>query len=168
MLAKLHILVLVASLSLASAQAPSKEQERASSLQKIRAAKTVYFDDQTRTRSKASDNARAELKKWNRYKIVDDRTKADLILLFSLHKYEGGYEVHPGGPTGATNIHGQRQEGMATDYVQTEPAQAGFLTAIDPKTGDALWSDSHQWGGLLTGFDSVGVRLVKKFKKQVK
>jgi len=168
MVAKLHTLILVASLSLPSPQATSKEHETALAMQKVRTAKTVYFDDQTRTRSKAGDNASAELKKWNRYKIVDDRTKADLILLFSLHKYEGGYEVHPGGPTGATNIHGQCQEGMATDYVQTEPAQAGFLTAIDPKTGDALWSDSHQWGGLLTGFDSVGIRLVKKFKKQVK
>jgi hypothetical protein len=168
MLAKLHTLILVATLSLHSPQSTSKEHESALAMQKLRTAKTVYFDDQTRTRSKAGDNARAELKKWNRYKIVDDRTQADLILLFSLHKYEGGYEVHQGGPTGATSTHGQSQEGLAPSYVQTEPAQAGFLTAIDPKTGDALWSYSHQWGGLLTGFDSVGVRLVDRFKKAVK
>jgi len=168
MLAKLLVISLVVAVSVLSAQAPSKEQERATAFHKIRAAKTLYFDDQTRTRTKAGDNARAELKKWGRYKLVDDRTHADLILLFSLHKYKGGYEVHPGGQTGAADIHGDSQEGLAGRYVRSEPVQAGFLTAIDPKTGDALWSESHQWGGLLTGFDSVGVRLVNKFKKAVK
>src|SRR5262249_30861793 len=127
MLAKFHALILVTSLSLSSAQAPSKEQERATALQKIRTAKTVYFDDQTRTHTKAGDNARAELKKWNRYKLVEDRTQAELILLFSLNKYTGGYDVRPGGPTGATDIHGNSQEGLAPSYVRSEPVRAGFL-----------------------------------------
>jgi len=143
------------------------ESPRTAALEKMRAAKTVYFDDQAHVAS-VSKNARKELKKWGRYKLVDDRTQADLILLFSQYKYEGGYEVHPGGPTGATNIHGQSQEGLAPSYVRNGPAIEGFLTAIDPKTGEALWSESHQWGGLLTGFDSVGVRLIKRFKKTVK
>jgi hypothetical protein len=43
-----------------------------------------------------------------------------------------------------------------------------YLTVIDPKTGENLWSDSHQWGGLLTGFNTTGERLVKKLENQTK
>jgi hypothetical protein len=135
---------------------------------KLREAKTIYFDDQTRSGTAVAEKARAELKKWGRYRLVEDRTQADLILLLSLNKYTGGYEVHPGGPTGATDIHGQRQEDLSPSYERNAPVRAGFLTAIDPKTGDSLWSESHQWGGLLTGYNSVGVYLVGKFKKAVK
>ncbi len=150
-------------------QSPASEKDRAASaLRQIRSAKTVYFDDQTRVASSVGEKARVELKKWARYKIVDDRTQADLILLFTLHKYTGGYEVHPGGQTGATNIRGQGQEDLSPSYVRSEPAQAGFLTAIDPKSGESLWSYSQRWGGLLTGFDSVGVSLIKKFEKETK
>jgi hypothetical protein len=86
----------------------SEKVRAAVALQKIRSAQTVYFDDQTRSGTKTGNQALAELKKWGRYKIVEDRTQADLILLFSLGKYEGGYEVYPGGQTDATNVHGQK------------------------------------------------------------
>jgi hypothetical protein len=39
---------------------------------------------------------------------------------------------------------------------------------IDPKTGNNLWSDSHIWGGLLTGTNSAGERLIKELQKQMK
>ena len=149
------------------AQFSAGETPRSKAIKQIRAAKSVYFDDQTHVASVAK-KARAELKKWGRYKIAEDRTQADLILLFSQYRYEGGYVVHAGGPPGATTSHGQSQEGLAPSYVRNGPAIEGFLTAIDPKTGEALWSGSHQWGGLLTGFDSVGVRLIKRFEKETK
>jgi len=42
-----------------------------------------------------------------------------------------------------------------------------YLTVIDPTTGKSLWSDSHVWGGLLTGKNSAGARLVQKLQKQI-
>ena len=149
------------------AQFSPGETPRIKAIKQIRAARTVYFDDQTLVVSVA-EKARVELKKWGRYKIVEDRTQADLILLLSQHRYEGGYMAHPDGPTGATSIRGQGQDGLAPSHVRNGPKIEAFLTAIDPKSGEALWSESRQWGGLLTGFDSVGVRLVDKFKKAVK
>jgi hypothetical protein len=164
-----QFLLLCATLTALSGQSPVTEKQRAAAaLQQIHLAKTVYFDDQTRVTSKVGEKAAEELKKWGRFKIVEDRTQADLILLFSLHKYEGGYEVYRGGQTGAANIHGKSQEDLAPSYVRSERAQAGFLTAINPKTGEALWSYSQRWGGLLTGFDSVGVRLIRRFEKEMK
>jgi len=56
----------------------------------------------------------------------------------------------------------------APNFNKLAPVRYAFLTVIDPETGENLWTDSHQWGGLLTGFDSVGVRLVKKLEKAVK
>jgi hypothetical protein len=48
------------------------------------------------------------------------------------------------------------------------PVRAAFLTVIDPRTGENLWSDSHVWGGLLTGKNSAGERLVKELQGQMK
>jgi hypothetical protein len=47
------------------------------------------------------------------------------------------------------------------NYNKQSPARCAYLTVIDPKTGDNLWSDTHQWGGLLTGYNSVEARLVR-------
>jgi hypothetical protein len=52
------------------------------------------------------------------------------------------------------------------DYNKQSPSRYAFLTVIDPKTWENLWSDRHQWGGLLTGFNSVGECLVKKLENQ--
>jgi len=38
---------------------------------------------------------------------------------------------------------------------------------IDPNTGERLWDASHVWGGLLTGFNSVGQLLVKELRQQI-
>ena len=43
-----------------------------------------------------------------------------------------------------------------------------LLTVIDPHTGENLWSDSHVWGGVLTGKNSAGERLVKELQGEMK
>ena len=50
---------------------------------------------------------------------------------------------------------------------RAETVRDAYLTVIDPKAGHNLWTDSHAWGGLLTGANSVDERLVKKSEKQV-
>src|SRR5580704_9791668 len=60
-----------------------------------------------------------------------------------------------------------RQRDRVPNYTRQSSVRDAHLTVIDPKTGQNLWTDSHVWGGLLTGANSVGERLVKKLEKQV-
>jgi hypothetical protein len=70
-------------------------------------------------------------------------------------------------PTRQRNA-GRYTEDRVPDYNRQSPTRYAYLTVIDSKTGDNLWSDKHRWGGLLTGFNSVGKRLVKELEDQTK
>jgi hypothetical protein len=43
-----------------------------------------------------------------------------------------------------------------------------YVTLIDPKTGDNLWSDSKRWGNLYTGFHSATKGLIDELMKRIK
>lgn len=111
--------------------------------------------------------ALAQLKKWGRFQIVQDKKLADLVFLLSADPYKGGYIIFASGQTGTVDSSGHVQEDRVPNYNRQAPVRDAYLTVIDPKTGQNLWSDSHVWGGLLTGANSVGERLVKKLEKQV-
>jgi hypothetical protein len=130
---------------------------------KIQSAKTVYFDD--RTGADAVGNAAlAQLKKWGRFQIVEDRHQADLIFLLSTSAYRGGYIVPSNGTDSSMHV----RLDPVVDSGWHAPVRACFLTVIEPTTGESLWSDSHVWGGLLTGKNSAGERLVKELQKEMK
>jgi hypothetical protein len=92
---------------------------------------------------------------------------ADLVLLLSADPYHGGYIIFASGQTGSVDSRGNVQEDRVPNYNKQAPVRDAYLTVIDPKTGRNLWSDSHVWGGLLTGANIVGERLVKKLEKQI-
>lgn len=133
---------------------------------KILSAKTVYFDDRTGVDAVGAA-ALAQLKKWGRFQLVQDKKLADLILLLSADPYNGGYIIFASGQTGSVDATGHVQEDRVPNYNKQAPVRDAYLTVIDPKTGQNLWSDSHVWGGLLTGANSAGERLVKKLQKQI-
>jgi hypothetical protein len=133
---------------------------------KILSAKTVYFDNRTGADAVGAA-AVAQLKKWGRFQVVPDKKSADLILLLSADSYHGGYIIFASGQTGTIDANGQIQEDIVPNYNRLAPVRDAYLTAIDPTTGKSLWTDSHVWGGLLTGKNSVGVRLVQKLQKQI-
>jgi hypothetical protein len=133
---------------------------------KILSAKTVYFDDRTGVDAVGAA-AVAQLKKWGRFQIVQDKKLADLVFLLSADPYNGGYIIFASGKTGTVDESGHVQEDRVPNYNRQAPVRDAYLTVIDPKTGQNLWSDSHVWGGLLTGANSAGERLVKKLEKQV-
>jgi hypothetical protein len=134
---------------------------------RILSAKSVYFDDRTGADAVAK-RALSEIKKWGRFQIVQGRKPADLILLLSADPYKGGYIIMSGGQTGTVDVHGKIDVDPIPNYNKQAPVRYAYLTVIDPKTGENLWSDSHPWGGLLTGFNSVGARLVKELEEQTK
>jgi TonB family protein len=97
---------------------------------------------------------------------VPDRKKADLIIVLSTDLQRGGNLILSGGQTGTIDSEGRIEEDRIPDYNKLVPIRHAFLTVSDAETGNNLWSDSQRWGGLLTGFDSVGEHLVKEFEKQ--
>jgi hypothetical protein len=144
------------------AVAPANAQEPLSQSPEISSAKTICFKNQTGADA-VGRNALAELKKWGRFRIVQDQKQADLILLLSLEEYRG--------PDSASSQTGDLDSGETShipNWNKQKPTRYAYLTVIDPKTGASLWSAEHIWGGLLTGFNSVGERLVKELEKQSK
>jgi hypothetical protein len=133
----------------------------------IQSAKTVYFDNRTGS-DPVGHAALAQLKKWGRFQIVQDKTQADLIILLSASAYRGGYVILTSGQTGTIDANGPIQLDPVPNSGWHAPVRSAFLTVIDPKTGNNLWSDSHIWGGLLTGTNSAGERLVKELQKHMK
>jgi len=100
-------------------------------------------------------------------RLVTDPKQADLIFLLSADSYKGGNIIFADGQTGNTT-EGHISEDPVPNYNKQSPTRYAYLTVIDAKTGDNLWSDKHQWGGLLTGFNSVGERLIRELQSQTK
>jgi hypothetical protein len=158
----------VAVFILASLIAPRSAhgQKQLAKSPKMLSAKTVYFDNRTGVDAVGAA-ALAQLKKWGRFQIVHDQKLADLVLLLSADPYNGGYIVFASGQTGTMDANGHVEEDRLPNYNRQAPVRDAYLTVIDPRTGQNLWSDSHVWGGLLTGANSAGERLVKKLEKQI-
>ena len=131
----------------------------------IVSAKTIYFDDKSGSDAVAK-KALAELSNWGRFQIVQDKKTADLIIVLSTDPQRGGNLILSGGQTGTIDSEGRIEEDRIPDYNKQAPIRYAFLTVIDAETGNNLWSGSQRWGGLLTGFDTVGEHLVKEFEKQ--
>jgi hypothetical protein len=159
----------LAAVFLANLIAPlaAQAQKQLAQSPRILSAKSVYFADRTGVDAVAK-RALREVKKWGRFQIVQDAKAADLILLLSADPYKGGYVIMSGGQTGTIDVHGKIDVDPIPNYNKQAPVRYAYLTVIDPRNGENLWSDSHRWGGLLTGFNSVGARLVKELEEQTK
>ena len=120
---------------------------------KLLTAKSVYFDNQTGYRGVGDDTLR-ELDRWGRFQVVRRRDDAELILVLSSESYLEDLSKPVGG-FDPNFLH-----------LPHKPADA-YLTVVDAATGRKLWADSHAWGGLLTGFNSAGRRLVNKLRKRI-
>jgi hypothetical protein len=144
----------------------SLAQKQLAKSPKILSANTVYFDNRTGDDA-VGTAALAQLKRWGRFQVVRNKQSADLILLLSADPYHGGYIIFASGQTGTVDANGDIQEDVVPNYNRLAPVRDAYLTVIDPTTGKTLWTDSHVWGGLLTGKNSVGTRLVQKVQKQI-
>jgi hypothetical protein len=134
---------------------------------RIRSAQTVYFDNKTGSDA-VGKNALAQFRKWGKFVVVPDAKRADLIFLLSADPYRGGNIILSGGQTGSVDNQGHIEEDRIPDYNKQSPTRDAYLTVIDAKTGESLWSHSHVWGGALTGFSSVGARLIKELESQTR
>jgi hypothetical protein len=118
----------------AGPSAGAKEQQRPALSMKLMKAKSVLIVCECpRAMAVAGNRASRELKLWGRFQIVEHRDEADIVLLFSANPYLGDYVTRDG------------PDRRPVSVVIT------FLTAIDPNTGENLWSDSRRWGSWRVG-----------------
>jgi hypothetical protein len=162
-----HCLLVVVTLSCLISTSSSAAQKDLARSPRILSAKTVYFANQTGSFAVGS-NALAQLKEWGKFQIVSDREHADLVFLLSADSYNGGKIIMAGGQTGTIDSRGHIEEDPIPNYNKQTRTRYAYLTVIDARNGDKLWSEEHVWGGLLTGFNSVGSGLIKDLKKQTK
>lgn len=135
--------------------APANGQKRSVLPPQILAAKSVYFANETGFPAVGEDALR-ELRKWGRFQVVQSRDEAELLFVLSSDDFRN-----------VTNPAGDRRFGPDLSFhFRYRPANA-YLIVVDTVTGQRLWTGRHVWGGLLTGFNSAGRRLVTKLRKQV-
>ncbi len=151
----------------------------------IAAAKTVYIDNESGI-SKLGDRCYTQIAKWGRFKVVSDPKDADLVFVLSAHEYTRGYVTSGGGSTSTVNTSGSVEATTIGDqttgtvrtsgtvkttseptYTQPVTVSYTYLTVVDPKTGNSLWSDSKRWGNLYTGFHSATKSLVDDLMKRI-
>jgi hypothetical protein len=132
----------------------------------ITSAKSIYIDNQSGI-AKLGDRAYEQLTKWGRWQVVTDRQKADLILLLSAHQYNGGYVTSGGGTTGRIDDFGNINTTNEPTYTRPVTVNYTYITVVDPKTGDNLWSDAKRWGNLYNGFHSATKGLVDELMKRI-
>jgi hypothetical protein len=157
------VIVVLTSFLLAN---PALAQKQLAHSPRILSAKSVYLNNRTGSDA-VGTNALGQLKKWGKFRIVADPKQADLIFLLSADPYKGGNIIFASGQTGTIDD-GHVAEDPIPNYNKQSPTRYAYLTVIDRNTGDNLWSDQHLWGGLLTGFNSVGAHLIKELKNQTK
>jgi TonB family protein len=159
-----HLLAICLAGSLV-ASTSAQTQKEITDPQVIASAKTIYFQDDSGADA-VGKKASAELGKWARFQIVRNPQKADLTLLLTTDPGQGGDLILAGGQTASIDPDGHVEEDRVPTFNKLEPVKYAFLIVKNAKSGDTIWIDSSRWGGLLTGFDSVGERLVKEFEKQ--
>jgi hypothetical protein len=133
----------------------AKAQNRALAT-RLFTAKSVYFDNQTGFTA-VGDDAVRELQKWGRFQMVKRRDDADLVFVLTSEVYYDGDVSRPA-------YNGDFEPDLLR--LPHKPANA-YLTVLDALSGQKLWASSHAWGGLLTGFNSAGRRLISRLRKQV-
>jgi hypothetical protein len=135
---------------------PAKAQKRRTLPPRLLTAKLVYFENQTGFAAVGGDALR-ELERWGRFQLVRNPDQAELLFVLS-SKVESEALANP--------TEDRRFGPDLSFHFRYRPANA-YLTVDDAVTGERLWSGSHAWGGLLTGFNSAGRRLVHRLRKQV-
>jgi len=147
------------------AVAPVVAQKKLAISPRILFAKFVYFENQTGSDA-VGKNAVAQLQKWGKFQIVTDPLQADLIFLLSSDPYRSGQIIFTSGQSGPVPRETTENPLPLRGPLFSSSTRYAYLTVIDRKTGETLWSGEHAWGGLLTGFNSAGERLVREVERQ--
>jgi hypothetical protein len=130
--------LLIVALSLGPSSFAKKEQAPLSA--SVIAAKTAYVENHGS--AKLKDRSYDELKKWGRWVIVEDRTKADLVIVLSSEEEQSStgqtQTYDPNMKTGTMTTGGWK---YGTETSTTSGSI--HLELLDSKTGESLFADTR-------------------------
>ncbi len=105
------------------------------------AAKTVYIDNRS-GRAAIGDRAYQEVTSWGRFRVVRDRSQADLIFLLTVRTETRGYTTTGGTQTGTVDDSGNVHTTTSPQYTSPDVWSYSGLAVLDAKTGETLWTES--------------------------
>jgi hypothetical protein len=107
-------------------------------------AKTIYIDNQT-SDAGLQNYAHMGLAKWGHFQVVDSAQKADVVLRLTGTSYAQSVpsDTPPdlNAKPATTRAGNARDEGVLPGGDQSAPDGFTRLTLVDPKSGEAWWSD---------------------------
>ena len=111
--------------------------------------------------TKLGDAVYREVKTWNRWQVVTDRGKADLLLVVTQRESVEGVVA-----TSSATVTGQTA--TATSVGVPVKSQSWFLHVVDAKSGDRLWTSNAAMGGKLwRTWNSIAKSLVGDIQKRM-
>jgi hypothetical protein len=136
-------LVLILVSSVAAFGAKKKQVEHAPLPAKVLAAKTVFIENNS-NQPEIADKAYTQLKQWGRYKVVDSKDKADLVLVFTLAYSHTQHE-----DSDYVSLYNSKTQSYTAGVV---PGGTSTITwtytqmrLVDPITSDVMWADERPW-----------------------
>ncbi len=120
--------------------------------EKLLQAKTAYIDNRS-GQSDVLDKAYTALKEWNRFEIIQDRAKADVVFVLTISKEARGSYTYG------------RVDNSGNLEATSTPTRVGFttMTVVDPATQQVLFSDTRRW----RLFGSATKDAVKELRKRM-
>src|SRR5260370_10932369 len=109
-----HLTAICFVVTLVTASSAQTQKEIANA-QAIASAKTIYFQDKSGV-DVVGRKALAELSKWGRFQIVQDKKKADLILVLETDPHQGGNLIFSVWQTRAIDCDGHIDEDTDANY----------------------------------------------------
>jgi len=127
---------------------------------KVKSAKTAFLVNDSGS-TKLGDAVYRELKAWNHWDVVTDRTKADLVLVLTQRESVEGMVA-----TSSATAVGQKATGSGVGVPMK--SQYWFLHMLDAKNGDRLWTTDTAMGGKLwRTWNSIAKSLVSDIRRRL-
>ena len=150
-------------LLLCTLTAVSEEKMYAPLPDKVAAAKTVFFVNESGT-ARFGDDLFRQIKAWNRWDVVGDRDKADLILVLSPSD-----TVPIVVTTASATASAQHASGTGMTVSGNMQTQHWHLYILDAKSGENLWrADASMGGKLWRSWGSIAKSLLSDIQKRLK
>lgn len=130
---------------------------------KVVAAKTVFFINESGT-TRFGDDLYRQIKTWNRWDVVADRDRADLVLVLSPSD-----TVPVIVTTASATATGHSASGTGMTIAGNMQTQHWHLYVMDAKTGENLWrADASMGGKLWRSWGSIAKSLLSDIQKRLK
>jgi outer membrane protein assembly factor BamB len=149
-------------LVLCSAATDAEQKAYAPLPDKVVAAKTVMLVNESGT-ARFGDDLYRQIKAWNRWQVVTDRAKADLVLVLSPSD-----SVPVVASSGSATASGQAVYGTGITAAGNMQTQHWHLYVMDAKTGENLWrADASMGGKLWRSWGSIAKSLLSDIQKRM-